>query len=311
MTYREACGQAAGNLCGAGIEYADTESRLLMEYVCQADLNFYLLHADEEMPEELRERYEALIRERCGHVPLQHLTGEQEFMGIPIGVNDRVLIPRQDTEILAEEAVGIVRDLTGDLPEVRVLDLCTGSGCIAIAIKSFCPEALVYGSDISGDAIKTAAANAARSGVEVEWIKSDLFSETDGHLPGGQCDMIVSNPPYIPTEVLDTLAIEVRDHEPRAALDGGPDGLDYYRKIIDACGSCARTEYSEKCTDELPVHRNESPLRPGGILMFEIGSDQADKVTSLMAANGFEEICVTRDLSGLDRVVKGRLRTRP
>ncbi len=295
MTYREAREQAAGKLGGAGIEYADNESRMLMEYVCQADLNFYLLHADEEMPEELRGRYEALIRERCTHVPLQHLMGEQEFMGIPIGVNGSVLIPRQDTEILAEEAVGTVRDLTGDLTEVRVLDLCTGSGCIAIAIKSFCPEASVSGSDISREALDVAEANAARNGLEIEWICSDLFSGIDFYSTGGQFDLIVSNPPYISTNIFDTLAEEVRDHEPRTALDGGRDGLDFYRKIIDGCGFCTH---------------DGSPLRPGGILMFEIGADQADAVTALMKEGGFEEIRVIPDLAGLDRVVKGRLRVR-
>ncbi len=279
-------------LGSAGIEYADQESRLLMEYVCQADLGFYLLHADEKMPEDPTERFFSLVEERCRRVPLQHLTGEQSFLGLPIRVNAQVLIPRQDTEILAEEAIRTVRE--ADHP-LRVLDLGTGSGCLAIAIKSFCPESEVSGSDICSQALKTAADNAAANSVEIRWILSDLFSAVEG-----QFDLIVSNPPYIPSGVIDTLMPEVRDHEPRLALDGGPDGLAFYRQIIDACGfhSQSGCSYSEP---------DRSFLCPGGSLLLEIGADQAEAVTALLKEQGFEDIRVIRDLAGEDRVVTGRL----
>ncbi len=278
MTYREAVVHAAGMLDSAGIEYAENESRLLMEHVCQADLGFYLMHADEEMPPETEARFIDIAEVRCRHVPLQHLTGVQDFMGLPIKVSEEVLIPRQDTEILAEEAIRILRQENVSL---HVLDLCTGSGCIALAIKSGCPDTLVSGSDISEEALSIAAVNAAENGLEVEWVESDLFSDIDG-----QFDLIVSNPPYIPTEVLDTLMPEVRDHEPLTALDGGPDGLSFYRRILDGCRLC---------------------LRPGGYILLEIGADQADAVAGLMLQNGFEEIRILQDMSGLDRAASGRL----
>ncbi len=277
MTYREAVVHAAGMLDSAGIEYAENESRLLMEHVCQADLGFYLMHENEEIPAEREAVFFNLAEERCGHVPLQHLTGEQDFMGIPIKVCEDVLIPRQDTEILAEEAVRILRQ---EKEVFRVLDLCTGSGCIAIAIKSYCPDALVSGSDISAEALRIASGNAEANGSDIEWIESDMFSGI-----AGQFDMIVSNPPYIPTDILAKLMPEVRDHEPLKALDGGTDGLIFYRRILAGCSSC---------------------LVPGGYLLLEIVSDQADAVVDMMDRHGFEGIRVLPDLSGFDRVVSGR-----
>ncbi len=278
MTYREAFRQAVDKLGSAGIESVESESRLLMETVCRSDLGFYLLHADEEMPAEQKEQFDELVEARCGRVPLQHLVGEQFFMGLSFLVNDRVLIPRQDTEILAEEAI---RVLNGEPGHPRVLDLCTGSGCLAVSIQSFCPESEVTGSDLSEEALGTASQNALRNGVKVQWIRSDLFEAIEGSF-----DLIVSNPPYIPTNVLDTLMPEVREHEPRLALDGGADGLDFYRRILPACGP---------------------HLRPGGTLLLEIGSDQGEAVADLLDRHGFGDLRILPDLTGMDRVVSGRM----
>ncbi len=303
MTYREAVIWAADKLSSAGIENETAESRLLLEFACHLDLNFYLLHQNEQMEEADELRFCTMVKQRCLRIPLQHLTGTQEFMGLPFCVNEHVLIPRQDTEILAEEALRILSaqlsktdnagkykpgqmgaaakspDGTGSTT-CRVLDLCTGSGCIAVSLKAFCPEILVCGSDISADALKVAKRNAALNHVEVEMRESDLFSALDAPF-----FMIVSNPPYIPCGEIPQLMPEVRDHEPLLALDGENDGLAFYRRIIK---------------------ESADYLLPGGWLLFEIGCDQGNAVSELMRMNGFIEIDVMPDLAGLDRVVKGR-----
>lgn len=274
MTYREARKKAARMLAEAGIENEAAESWFLMEYTCGIDRSFYLLHEPDEMPEERETAYFELTEKRCQRIPLQYLTGEQEFMGLSFHVNEHVLIPRQDTEILVEEALKLVSD--GD----RILDLCTGSGCIAISIQALHSNAKVTGSDISKDALNVAQENAKLNQVEMNFVESDLFSDIEG-----QYDMIVSNPPYIPSAVIPTLMPEVRDFEPMSALDGMSDGLFFYRKIV------------EESVDHLV---------PGGYLLFEIGYDQGDAVSAFLKENGFDEIEVIPDLAGLDRVVKGR-----
>ncbi len=283
MTYREAKGQAAAKMCAAGIENAEHESRLLLEFVTQTDWGFYLMHQEDVLPEEQEKMLHALVARRCGRVPLQYLTGEQVFLGMSIAVNDEVLIPRQETELLARIAIDRLQSALTYTGHMRVLDLCTGTGCVAIAIKKFCPAAYVCASDLSAEALELAAWNEARNLSDavagITWIQSDLFSDITG-----MYDMIVCNPPYIPTEVLDTLMPEVRDHEPRIALDGGPDGLFFYRKIIADC----------------------APLAPGGTLLFEIGDDQAEAVMGMMRDYGFSDIQVLIDLADLDRYVLGR-----
>ncbi len=270
-------------MCAAGIEDAEHESRLLLEFVTQTDWGFYLMHQEDALPEEQEKKLRALVARRCGRVPLQHLTGEQVFLGMSIAVNDDVLIPRQETELLARIAIDRLQSALAYNGNMRVLDLCTGSGCVAIAIKKYCPAAYVCASDLSREALEVAAWNEARNlanaAYGITWIQSDLFSDITGTY-----DMIVCNPPYIPTEVLDTLMPEVRDHEPRLALDGGPDGLNYYRKIIAECDQ----------------------LAPGGILLFEIGDGQAEAVMGLMQDYGFSDIQVLIDLADLERYVLGR-----
>ena len=188
MTYREARMQAAKQLAAAGVENEAAESWFLMEAVCGISRSFYLLHEQEAMDPVQEQVYFALTRQRCGRMPLQYLTGEQEFMGLPFCVNEHVLIPRQDTEVLVEEAIRVIQK---EMPEAAVLDLCTGSGCIGISIQSFCSNTQVTAADISEDALKVAQKNAKENQVPVEFVHSDLFKEISGSY-----DMIVSNPPY-------------------------------------------------------------------------------------------------------------------
>ncbi len=291
MTYKEARTEAERKLAKAGIDEAANDSLLLMDHVCGAGLGLFLLIQNEEMPEEMRAKYFSLADERAKRIPLQHITGTQSFMGLDIRVNENVLIPRQDTEILGEEAVSLLTALFMEwIPIERedgrwaaapdVLDLGTGSGCLAVAIKAFCPDSDVWASDISEEALSLARENAGANQADICFINSDLFEKINRKF-----DVIVSNPPYIPACDIDSLMPEVRDHEPHIALDGGKDGLSFYRRILDGC---------------------ETHLYPGGYLLMEIGFDQADAVTAMMRENGFDDISIIKDLAGLDRVVRGR-----
>lgn len=273
MTLRELLRFGEEYLKERDIADASTDAWFLLEHVTGLSRAQYLAQA-EESAEDIIQSYRELLEQRGRHIPLQHLTGEQEFMGLPFLVNKHVLIPRQDTETLVEEALKRLR------PGMRVLDLCTGSGCIAVSLAKLGPDASIDASDISPEALAVARENARRLDAQVHFIESDLFTGI-----AGRYDMIVSNPPYIRTAVIEELAEEVRLHEPIQALDGSEDGLRLYREIIR----------------QSPAH-----LTDGGWLLFEIGYDQAEAVRALMAENGFTEIEVMRDLAGHDRVVSGR-----
>ena len=258
----------------AGVPDAKLDAWYLLEHVTGVSRAYYLGHSDQEMDEDQEEKYQELIARRQQRIPLQHLTGEQYFMGYPFFVNEHVLIPRQDTEILVEEASKYLK------PGMRLLDVCTGSGCILLSLLKLFPEVAGIGCDISDQALKVAKENAKRLDVPgVCLVHSDLFSEITGNY-----DMIVSNPPYIPTEEIEKLQAEVRLFDPMIALDGKADGLYFYRKIIKES-----TRY----------------LRLGGRLLFEIGHDQGKAVTGLMEEAGYSQIMVKKDLAGLDRVVMG------
>ena len=271
MTFRQVCRTGEERLAAAGILDASTDAWYLMESVIQKSRAQFLLFREEEMPEDERKRYLALIERRAAHTPLQQITGEQEFMGFSFRVSEAVLIPRQDTEILVEEAVKKIR------PGMRVLDLCTGSGCIAISLKKLCPGIRAEASDLSKEALEIARENGRRLEAPVLWHQGDLFEKLQGSY-----DVIVSNPPYIPTAQIETLSEEVRLHEPRLALDGKEDGLYFYREIAGKA-----KEY----------------LKPGGWLLLEIGWDQAEAAEELLRESGYAGIRVKKDLAGLDRVV--------
>ena len=270
-------------LAEEGIEEFSLDAWYLLEYVTGVSKAMYFAEPERTVSEENADRYIDCIRQRAAHIPLQHITGEQEFMGYPFCVNEHVLIPRQDTEILVEEAIQIMR------PKMKILDMCTGSGCIVLSILKMCKEKYYMtdlqgvGADVSEEALKVARENGRRLGVPVTWIQSDLFAKIPEE---EKYDVIVSNPPYIETAVIDTLQEEVRLHDPYIALDGKEDGLYFYRRIISEAGKYLKTQ---------------------GKLMFEIGCDQAESVEELMKNAGYEQITVKKDLAGLDRVVYGTL----
>lgn len=275
MRYREALAEGTEALEAAGIDTARLDAWYLLENVCHITRQYFYLHDEEEIRDEERQEYELAIRKRAERVPLQYITGEQEFMGMTFKVNPNVLIPRQDTEILVEEILKLCK------PGDRVLDLCTGSGCIIISMVRNLPSIEAYAGDISRQAINVAKENAKLNQTAVVFEKSNLFEAFNGKF-----NIIVSNPPYIPSAEIPKLMPEVRDFEPHEALDGLEDGLYFYRKIV--AGS---VEY----------------LLDGGILCMEIGYDQGPAVTEMMKQFGFQDVTVIKDLAGLDRVIRGHL----
>ncbi|MDD2958984.1 MAG: peptide chain release factor N(5)-glutamine methyltransferase [Lachnospiraceae bacterium] len=274
MTFREALKAGEEYLREQKIEDARVDAWYLLEHCCQISRAHYLMKQTELMPDSQYSRYQLLLMERGRHVPLQHITGEQEFMGLPFRVNDQVLIPRQDTEILVEQAAQVLT------PGQKVLDLCTGSGCIGISLAKMVPDLYVVASDVSPAALETARDNALRLDAQVHFIESNLFEKIQGTF-----DLIVSNPPYIPTAAIPKLMAEVQFHEPRSALDGRKDGLHFYREII---------------------RESDFYLKRGGWLMFEIGFDQGEAVSAMMHEKEYTKVKIIKDLAGLDRVVTGR-----
>lgn len=285
MRYADLYAQGRTALEKAGIPEAALDARLLLEFVCQTNRTTLLAHPEFEVGREQQEQFERLIAKRSDRIPLQHLTGVQNFMGLDFLVNQYVLIPRQDTEILVEE---VLRDFHDG---ARILDMCTGSGCILLSLLHYSNDATGVGVDLSKEALEVAQTNAERLGLapadaetgegepRVRFVCSDLFEAIDEKF-----DIIVSNPPYIRTDVIETLMPEVRDHDPRMALDGTADGLYFYRRIIEESGNY---------------------LKRGGQLFFEIGHDQAEDVSTLMQSHGYKEIEIKKDYAGLDRVVYG------
>ena len=275
MNYTEAFLMGMQKLKEAEIGEAQLDARLLLEEVCGTDHNTLLCHGDREVSEEEEEQYWGALEQRAVHVPLQHLLGYQDFMGLRFRVNEHVLIPRQDTEILVEEAMRYLHD------GMRILDLCTGSGCILLSLLHYSNDCEGIGVDISREALQVAAQNAELLGIKADFLESDLYGKATGKF-----DLLVSNPPYIERAVIPTLMEEVREYDPYIALDGGEDGLDFYRRIIDGA---------------------KDYLKRGGQILLEIGSEQAKAVSELLREAGFKEIDVCRDFAGLDRVVSARL----
>ena len=273
MNYKESYDWGRRILEAAGIQEADWDARLLLETICGTDRNTLLVHGERPLSREEESKYQDWIQKRAQHIPLQHLTGEQEFMGLTFLVNEHVLIPRQDTEILVEE---VMREMTDGS---RILDMCTGSGCILLSLLHYSNDCLGTGADLSREALAVARENARRLGIQACFLCSDLFDKIED-----KYDIIVSNPPYIQTGVIGGLMDEVRLHEPLSALDGGEDGLVFYRKILEGCGK---------------------HLVRGGSLYFEIGYDQGEAVKGLMEKYGFSQVRVVKDFAGLDRVVSG------
>lgn len=264
--------QGVQKLHEAQIAEADLDAMYLLEHVFGMKRMEFLLDPQREVSEEQRANYLQKISLRAVHVPLQHIIGSQEFMGFEFLVNEHVLIPRQDTEILVEEVAKIAEGK-------RVLDVCTGSGCIILSLYKMCHLTKAVGVDLSPQALQVAGENGKRLECDVTFLESDLFAKVDGTY-----DIIVSNPPYIETHVIEGLMEEVRKHEPHMALDGGEDGLNFYRSIVE---------------------QSVQYLADDGYLCFEIGCNQGAAVLSLMEQRGFTRCRIIKDLAGLDRVVMG------
>lgn len=273
MTYREAMDLGEKVLKMADIADAKVDAWLLLEMVCKIDRNFYYLHLEDDLSEEQVSGYEIALKKRAEHIPLQYIVGETEFMGLRFKVNSSVLVPRQDTETLVEEALKVIE------PGMKVLDLCTGSGCIIISILHNIVNVEGDAVDISRQALNVAIENAKLNDVVVNFERSDLFDNVTGTY-----DVIVSNPPYIPTAQVLKLMPEVQNFEPMEALDGKEDGLFFYRRIIQECGAY---------------------LKKNGKILFEIGHDQGVMVSGMLRAAGFKNVTIKKDLSGNDRVVSG------
>ena len=307
----------------AGLEDAALDARLLLEHFCGIDTNRLLAEPGTPVSDDLRSAFLKGIKRRAAREPLAYIVGEQSFMGLPFIVSEDVLIPEQDTENLVEEALRLIDDGS------RILDLCTGSGCILLSLLHYTNGCIGVGTDLSEKALEIARRNASAHGLsdQTVWLQGDLFDALDplnkkdnddkdnkrenykiednkreesrddqaekstesekseSGFPGmsytSGYDMIISNPPYIPTSVIDTLQPEVRCAQPRMALDGGGDGLDFYRRIIS----------------EAPAH-----LVVGGRLLLEIGYDQAEAVSDLLREAGYYGIEILKDYGGNDRI---------
>lgn len=293
MTYVKALAKATARLADAGIAEAKNDAWLLLEYVADIDRSYYFMHSSDEIDEVVLKRYEECISQREKRIPLQHIVGKTTFMGLDFIVTRDVLCPRQDTETLVEEALAKLIEKCREKSEIKVLDMCTGSGCIAISLckmlKDYCKKNQIdcklsfVAVDLSENALKIAEENARKNQANVEFVKSDLFGYFNEKKD--EFDMIVSNPPYINSDVIPTLMPEVKDHEPKLALDGGVDGLVFYKDI---------------------VANSMHYLKRQGWLLFEIGYDQGQSVSSMMENAGFVGVCVIKDLSGNDRVVRGQ-----
>ena len=281
MNYSKAIQNGTQKLSAAGISEAALDARLLLEFITGHDRNTLLAHPETAVSDEDIARYEELLEKRASHIPLQHLTGSCEFMGIDLAVNGHVLIPRQDSECLVEEAMRYVQDGSD------ILDLCTGSGCLLLSLMHYKNGCRGTGVDISADALAVARQNAdaleaagGLNGGTARFIEGDLYDALEKE--ERKYDVIISNPPYIRADVIPTLMPEVRDHEPCIALDGGADGLVFYRRIAGS------------------AHQN---MGKGGMIFLEIGFDQAEDVSTILADAGFRDIEVVKDYSGNDRVV--------
>lgn len=272
---REIYTEGKNRLQKAGVQSYEFDARQLLFFVFSIDANQYLLNQSMPLSEEEEKKvnsYFEAIQKRSENIPLQYITGEQNFCGLDFYVNENVLIPRLDTEVLVEKI------LECEEPGQSVMDMCTGSGCIAITLQKL-GGFQVMAVDISEEALTLARKNAQRNQAQVTFFQSNMFDQLSNT---SKVDVIVSNPPYIESKVVDELDDEVKKYEPRLALDGMEDGLYFYRIL---------------------AREGKRFLNEGGRLYVEIGFDQAEAVKEIFGAQGFLDIQVYKDLAGLDRVV--------
>ena len=277
MTIIQAVNWGAEKLRDNNVDNAEYDSFELLSSINGMTRTFYFINGDNELSEKDFSLFKEYIEKRASHKPLQHILGKAYFYGYEFVVNENVLIPRQDTEILVSEVIKVAKD------GYDILDMCTGSGCIGITLAKKFPDSNVTGVDISDKALAVAWKNKCNLDADnIDFIQSDLFAALGADR---RYDIIVSNPPYIPTKVIEGLQDEVRLHDPMLALDGTEDGLMFYRRITDKSG-----DY----------------LKMNGYLCYEIGAEQAADVSDIMKQAGFKDIVVVKDLAGLDRVVMGK-----
>ena len=277
MTIRQAVNWGAEKLRDNNVDNAEYDSFELLSSINGMTRTFYFINGDNELSEKDFSLFKEYIEKRASHKPLQHILGKAYFYGYEFVVNENVLIPRQDTEILVSEVIKVAKD------GYDILDMCTGSGCIGITLAKKFPDSNVTGVDISDKALAVAWKNKCNLDADnIDFIQSDLFAALGADR---RYDIIVSNPPYIPTKVIEGLQDEVRLHDPMLALDGTEDGLMFYRRITDKSG-----DY----------------LKMNGYLCYEIGAEQTADVSDIMKQAGFKDIVVVKDLAGLDRVVMGK-----
>ncbi len=270
LTYEELLKIGENELLMSDISDANIDAWYLLEYVTGMSRAAFFLKRAENISQKEENEYREVINKRKKHIPLQHITGTQEFMGFDFLVNENVLVPRQDTECLVENVLPYAYGK-------KILDMCTGSGCIIISLKKLEETAECTGVDISEKALEIALKNARSNEADVSFIKSDMFKNIME-----KYDIIVSNPPYIRLDVIKTLEPEVREHDPMLALDGGEDGLRFYRILAE--------------------EGKKHLARPGRIFM-EIGYDQGKAVKEIFENEGFKEVVVKKDLCENDRVV--------
>lgn len=260
------------------------EVRLILSKLLCVDKSYIYSHGERKVSKDIENQFVKIIKKRSEGYPIQYILGEKEFMGLDFYIEEGVLIPRADTEILVEHIINFInRYYNGE--KTNVLDIGIGSGAISLSIAKYCPGTYVYGVDIDEIAIKIANINKNRLDIKnVEFLKGDLFEPIESLNMGNKFQIIVSNPPYIPKGEIEQLQREVKLYEPRLALDGGIDGLNFYRKI---------TKNAKKFLTEK------------GILIYEIGYNQGEMVSNILDNEGYKDINILKDLQGMDRVVLG------
>ena len=281
MTIKQAIIEATQAFAAAGVPDPRIDAELILCHLTGLDRMSMLMQGATELTSEQEQRFSSLLLSRTQRKPLQYLLGTQAFYGLDFQVDSRVLIPRQETETLCEWGINHLRSLKK--PNVKALDLCTGSGAIAITIKHECPFAQVTAADLSTDALEVAAGNARLNHADVRFVQGDLWQPVADET----FDLILSNPPYIPTHDCDALQQEVMQ-EPRMALDGGVDGLDFYRRIANGA---------------------LSHLSPAGMIAVEVGISEAQDVASLFTNAGLHDVQIIKDLYGVERIVSARRRS--
>ena len=283
MTIGEALDWGGRERTEAGIEEGAEEAKILLSELTGIGKLDFFLKREEDLPADVEKQYRAFLGKRKKRIPLQMILGYTEFMGLEFEVSPATLVPRADTEVVCEKALSFLTE------GMRILDLCTGTGCVLLSLLEMRKNTSGVGTDISEDAVELSELNAERLGLSgrAEFLTGDLYAP----LPAGsRFDLIIANPPYIKSEEIENLMPEVRDHEPRRALDGGADGLTYYRRIADGAA-----DY----------------LAPGGLLLFETGFDQGEQVTEILKENGFSNIILKKDYGGNVRVCGGFLLKEP